>query len=228
MIYLGLLFLEIAIMFLLSGAISRALSKFISINFLSFLFLPGVIIHELSHMLMAVMLFTGVGNMEFSPKISPNGVKLGSIEIAKTDPIRRSIIGFAPVLFGIVLILGLIYFISNGLNGLIVTIERNTLFGIVVVILMLYLLFAISNTMFSSRKDMEGTLEILITVLIIFAAAYVLGFRPPLDFIEKILTKEFLEIIKKSSLFLLAPIIIDITILGIIKLSTNRVLRFKL
>lgn len=206
-------------MFLLSGAISRALSKFMSINFLSFLFLPGVIIHELSHMLMAIMLFTGVGNMEFSPKIRPNGVKLGSIEVAKTDPIRRSIIGFAPVLFGIVLILGLIYLTID--NGLIVqAIELNTWFGIGALGLVFYSLFSISNTMFSSRKDMEGTLEILITMLIIFAAAYALGFRPPLDFVEKILTKEVIEVIRKSSLFLLVPIAVDLFILGAIKLFT--------
>ncbi|MBI4096295.1 MAG: hypothetical protein HY425_01115 [Candidatus Levybacteria bacterium] len=219
MLYLALLFFEIAVLFLLSREVSKTLSKFMSIIFLSFLFLPGVIIHELSHMLMAVMLFVGVGSMEFSPKISPNGVKLGSIEIAKTDPMRRSMIGFAPVLFGMTLILGLIY-LSTDSGFVTQAIELNGLFGVGIAGLVFYLLFAISNTMFSSKKDMEGTLEILITLLIIFIAVYVLGFRPPVDFVEKIFTKEIVEIVRKSSLFLLAPIAIDMLILGTIGLFT--------
>lgn len=226
MIYFLFLFLEIAIMFLLSQAMGKALSRFMSISFLSFVLLPGVIIHELSHMLIAAILLVPVGDMEFSPKTSPNGIKLGSIEIGKTDPIRRSVIGFAPVLVGTALILGLIYFASN--DSIVQTIELNTLFGIGIVILMFYFLFVISSTMFSSKKDMEGTAEILITMLIILAVAYVLGFRPPLDFIEKTLTREVIEVVRKSSLFLLAPIAIDLFILGTAAIFTKKDLRFKL
>ena len=192
-----------------------------SINFLSFLFLPGVIIHELSHMLMAVILFVHVGYMEFTPKKSLNGLKLGSVEIAKTDPIRRSIIGFAPVFVGITLVLGLTYFVV-GSNLIVQTIELNALLGVGIIALMFYLLFAVSNTMFSSSKDMEGTVEILITLLIIFVAAYILGFRPSFSFAQDLLTPEMLELIKKSTIFLLVPIIIDLFILGTIKLFSSR------
>lgn len=211
MIYFVLLFLEIAILFLLSRKMSRELSKFMSVNFLSFLFLPGVIIHELSHLLMAVILFVPVGDMEFTPKISSNGLKLGSIEIAKTDPIRRSIIGFAPVFVGIALVLGLVHFVVNS----------TALPGIGIITLMFYLLFAISNTMFSSSSDMEGTIEIMITLLIIFAISYIIGFRPSFSFAQNLFTKEIIELVRKSTIFLLVPIIIDLVILGTIKLFTR-------
>jgi len=218
MVYFGLLVLEIVALFLLSRKMSKTLSKFMSINFLSFLFLPGVIIHELSHLLISVILFVPVGDMEFTPKKSDNGLKLGSIEIGKTDPIRRSIIGFAPVLIGLTIIIGIVYLFTS--NILFFKDKEVYIFAIVVAGL-IYLLFAVSNTMFSSSRDMEGTVEILITLLIIFAAAYILGFRWQLSF-EKILTKEFFELIRKSTIFLLTPIVIDLVILGVVRLIYRR------
>ncbi|MBI2613952.1 MAG: hypothetical protein HYW62_04210 [Candidatus Levybacteria bacterium] len=217
MVYFGLLISEIAILFLLSRKMSKTLSKFISINFLSFLFLPGVIIHELSHLLIAAILFVPVGNMEFTPKKSDNGVKLGSVEIAKTDPIRRSIIGFAPVFVGFMIVVGIVYLFTA--NVLFFKDKEIYIFAIAVLGL-IYLLFAISNTMFSSSRDMEGTIEILITLLIIFVAVYILGFRPQLSF-EKIMTKEVIEAARKSAIFLLVPILIDLFILAVIKLFTG-------
>ena len=206
-------------LFLLSRKISKVFSKFMSINFLSFLFLPGVIIHELSHMLMAVILFVPVGNMEFTPKISSNGLKLASVEIAKTDPIRRSIIGFAPVLMGLMIVIGIVYLFTA--NTLFFKDKDFYILG-AAVLAIVYLLFAISNTMFSSSRDMEGTVEILIALLIIFTVSYILGFRPQLSFIENLFTKEILEVVKKSTIFLIAPIAIDIVLLGIIRVIYKR------
>ena len=190
-----------------------------SVNFMSFLLLPGVVIHELSHLFAAVILFVSVGDMEFTPQKSDNGLKLGSIEIAKTDPIRRSIIGFAPVFLGILLVIGIVYFFSS--NALFFQ-DKNPYIFLAVILGIAYLLFAISNTMFSSKKDMEGTVEILITLLIIFAASYILGFRPSFSFVQDLLTKEILELIKKSTIFLLVPITIDLVILGTIRIFTGR------
>src|ERR1035437_9168331 len=110
MVYVTSLLVEIVILFLLSRAMSKNLSRFMSINLLSFLFLPGVIVHELSHLLVAAILLVPVGEVEFSPKKNGDGIKLGSVQIGKTDPIRRCLIGFAPIFMGIVLVVGLAYF----------------------------------------------------------------------------------------------------------------------
>lgn len=202
-------------LFFLSRKVSRELSRFLSINFLSFLFLPGVIIHELSHLLIAAILLVPVGHMEFKPKKSEGGLKLGSIEIGQTDPVRRSIIGFAPVFGGIMIVVGIVYFF---VSNILFFQDKNPYFFLAVILAILYLLFAISNTMFSSKKDMEGTVEILLTLLIIASAAYFLGFRPSFDFVQNLLTKEILEAVRTSTLFLLTPIIIDLLILGVIRL----------
>lgn len=219
MFYFILLFLEVATLFFLSRKMSKTLSKFISINFLSFLFLPGVIIHELSHLLISVILFVRVGNMEFTPKKSDNGFKLGSIEIAKTDIIRRSVIGFAPVFVGLTIIIGIVYLFSS------ITVfleDKNTYVVASVILVITYILFAVSNTMFSSSRDMEGTVETLIALLIIFASAYILGFRPSLDFAQNLFTRQIVYLLQKTTLFLSVPIMIDIVLLGIMKLIYKR------
>lgn len=215
MIYFAFLFIEIFILFLLSRSISKTLSGLLSINLLSFLFLPGIIIHELAHLFIAMILFVPVGEMEFVPKKHGNAVKLGSVEIAKTDPIRRSLIGFAPVFAGLVVVVGAVSLFSSNFSFLQ---AQNLYIFIVVILALVYLLFAVSNTMFSSSKDMEGTVEILITFLILFTASYILGFRPDPVYFTKIFTKEFLGVIQKSTIFLLIPIVIDIILLGTIKL----------
>jgi len=218
MIYFGLIFLEILILFLLSRKMSRVLSRFISINFLFFLFLPGVIIHEFSHLLMAVILFVPVGNMEFTPKVTSGGLKLGSIEISKTDPVRRCVIGFSPVFVGLMLVISIVYFFTSN-----ILFFKDKDFYILggMVLGVAYLLFAVGNTMFASSRDMEGTIEILIALLIIFIISYIIGFRPPLSFVENLFTKELLDMIGKSAMFLSAPIAIDIVILGTIKIIQN-------
>ena len=197
---------------------SKTLSRFMSINLMSFIFSPGIIVHELSHLFMAVILFVPVGDMEFTPKKSGNGVKLGSIEIAKTDPIRRSMIGFAPIFIGLAIVVGIVYLFGS---NILFFQNLNLYVFIAVIFVLIYLLFAISNTMFSSKADMEGTLEILIAILIILGAAYILGFRPSAIALDKIFTKNFIEIIQKSTYFLLVPIVIDLFILGAIKLFTG-------
>ena len=189
-----------------------------SINLISFLLLPGVIIHELAHLFIAVILFVPVGDMEFAPKKNGNGVKLGSVEIAKTDPIRRSIIGFAPIFAGLVLVVSAVYLFSA---NILFWQKQNLYLFTAVILILIYLLFAISNTMFASKRDMEGTVEILITLITIFIGAYILGFRFPMAYLDKIFTKELLGVIQKSSIFLLAPITIDVFILGAVKLFTN-------
>jgi hypothetical protein len=219
MVYLILLLAEVTIVFLLSRIVCQNLFKFMSINFFSFVFSPGIILHELSHLLMATVLFVPVGDIDFTPRKNGNGVRLGSVEIAKTDPVRRSLIGFAPVLIGLTVITGIVYLFSSNILFLQ---SQDVYIFIVVILIAAYLLFVISNTMFSSRRDMEGTAEILIVFLIIFAAAYFLGFRFPFSILDKILTKEFVGMIQKSTLFLIAPIGIDLLILGVLKLFIGK------
>src|SRR5580704_5390415 len=102
MLYFSLFFIELVVLFLLSRNLTRVLSHFFyqltknktfTISALAFLFFPGTVIHELAHALFAGLLGVHVGEIEFMPKIEGDKVKLGSVQIAQTDPIRRFLIG---------------------------------------------------------------------------------------------------------------------------------------
>src|SRR3990167_10497015 len=67
----------------------------------SILFFPGTLLHELAHWFAAKLLFVHTSGMEFLPQIEGDSIKLGSVSIAKTDPIRRLLIGVTPVLVGL-------------------------------------------------------------------------------------------------------------------------------
>jgi hypothetical protein len=222
MFYAGTFFGSILLLFLLSKMVTMKLShlffritksKTVTINFMAILFFPGTVIHELSHFLMAALLFVPVGQMEFWPKIDGDNVKLGSVQVAQTDIFRRFLIGAAPFLFGVALLLAVLFFgVSSNLFG-----------EIWFVVLMMYVAFEIGNTMFSSKKDMEGALELFGVILFFVIVFYFLGVRIP-SFDPKIIFEHptVLQMFKQGSLFLLVPLGIDISILLLLRLFSFR------
>lgn len=217
MILFLLFFAELFILFLLSRTLTRSLSYLLhyftrsqkaTIHIMAWLFFPGTMIHELAHAIVAGVLGVRVGTMEFVPTIEGNRVKLGSVQVAQTDFVRRFLIGAAPFFVGTTILLLILFYTS-----------QNNLFENPWMVLFIgYVVFEIGNTMFSSKKDMEGAVELLITVAVFVIIFYFLGVRLP-DvnpdiFFENPIVKEVLE---KGSLFLLIPIVIDILIIGALK-----------
>lgn len=216
MIFIVIFFSELIVLFFLSRLLTRSISSLLlritksqsaTIQLLSFLFLPGIIIHELAHLLVAGMLFVPVGEIEFMPQIKDNGVKLGSVAIGKTDPIRRAIIGVAPVFAGLATMLEALFYLSSA-QFVFIPFPWNIIF-------LVYTLFAIGNTMFSSKKDIEGLLEVLIVGAIILLALYFIGFRLPEGFVNYFSSNEFTEFVKRANLFMLVPLGIDVFLYGL-------------
>lgn len=118
------------------------------------LFFPGVLIHEFSHLFIATLLFVPTGEIT----IFPEEKRVGSIQIAKTDPIRGALIGIAPTIIGTAVILAIFQLFKN---------EKNFLF--------LYLIFAINNTMFSSESDRRSFLGLIALVAFIVSFLYLFG-----------------------------------------------------
>lgn len=146
--------------------------------------LPGVVLHELSHWLMAKMLGVRVS----WPKIGPvrkgrsNRVSLGSVRVGKVDPFRASMIGVAPLLSGSAVIL-LVGYLVLGVGELADAAGRYGLEGLLdgleLVVrvpdfwLWLYLIFAISNAMLPSESDMDTVRPVLIFLGIVTAVVVI-------------------------------------------------------
>jgi len=161
----------LSLLFALSRWVTRLLSRLLQrifhheatvIYILSFTFLPGVILHELSHLLVANILFVPTGEIEFLPEVRGSEVKMGSVAIAHTDPLRRFLVGVAPVIGGI----GIILLSSRYLFNSLVSWQSA---------LLLYIIFQIGNTMFASSKDMEGALGVGAATLLLAIVLQLLG-----------------------------------------------------
>ena len=167
----ALLILELIILFLTSRYIFQAIYL---LSFKAFknehsatiplflLFSPGVIIHELAHLLIAEILFVKSYQIEIWPKIEHGRVHMGSIQIQETDIIRRVIIGVSPIIVGILFLAAILLMFENYIgvkNSL--SSYLNLFIGAIVV----WAVFVVTNTMFSSKKDTEGLLELLLAFL---------------------------------------------------------------
>lgn len=183
-------------------------SRKASFYVLSILFLPGTFVHEFSHLLAAILTFVPAGKFSLWPEVDERGgVRLGSVAIAHTDPFRRAFIGVAPIVFGTLILLGFVFFFEN-----IKSLFLNPNLAYVVIG---YFIFVVSNTMFSSKKDLEHSWILILAIAVAVAILYYLGFgdRVSSGTISENLDTTF----SLGSLFLLIPIIIDLALVILIK-----------
>ena len=160
-------------------------SKKFSIGVLLVLLLPGTIIHELSHFLIATILRVPTGELTVIPTIEKNEVKAGKLFLGATDPFRLSIIGLAPILIGLLLI----YF--TGKTFILNTDEIMKIFNSPLLLFVIcYLLNVVSLTMFSSKKDLQGAIIAGPIIFFLLISLYMIGVRIFLDnsLISKLIT----------------------------------------
>lgn len=126
--------------------------------------LPGIVLHEVSHLLMAAVLGVRAGGLSLWPKLQRDSLQLGSVQVARTDPLRESLIGLAPLLGGsavILLIAGVAFDIPlQGSAGLIDRVRYlvghlGALLSHADAAIWFYLIFAVSNAMLPSPSDRQ-------------------------------------------------------------------------
>jgi len=195
-----------------------------SINLLFFLLLPGIFLHEFSHIIIAELLRVPTGELKLKPQLKDNQIKLGSAQIASTDPLRLTLIGTAPFIIGTFTLWALL---KLGLN---INLSQLTIFNffpqiiytinqtpILIIILLFYLLFAISNTMFSSSSDLQSAAFPVILILILLGLAKLTNFNLP----------QTLTLSISSLLLLLTTIFILTLILNLILLFPLKLIKPK-
>lgn len=209
MVFILIFLLQILALFSLSRKIHNGIfnlflkltrSKRASVYFMALLFLPGTFLHEMSHFLAALFLLVPVGRLEIIPTVEGDMIKLGSVGLAKTDPIRRFLIGTAPFFAGTFVILLGIHFL----------LAYDLIKEWFIVLMAIYLIFSISNTMFMSKKDMEGSWKVILLLIFVAVILYILGLDLMQLGVDVHLSGRMLEILKTANLFLLVPVSINL------------------
>jgi hypothetical protein len=151
---------------------------------------PGVLLHELSHWLMAGILGVKTGAFSVLPKLKPDGsIQLGYVEYYKSQrlgPIRESLVGSAPLISGTAVVLLIAFRIFNvttfgealQTGDAAILIEAvNMLFETGDFLLWLYLLFAVSNAMMPSASDRRAWPAFILIMGITAVILYIIGLQ---------------------------------------------------
>src|SRR3989339_1399971 len=173
-IYLVGIIVELAILGILSSRLTQlsftmlmrlTRSRSIAITILTIILFPGTVIHELSHLFTAEILGVQTGKLTLAPEsIEGEDVQSGSVQIAVSDPFRRTLIGIAPTITGVISLSILSWYLSQTQM-------------LIIWIALLYLILTISNTMFTSKEDLKGVLPVALTIAIFTITFYVSGIR---------------------------------------------------
>lgn len=130
------------------------------------LLFPGIVLHELAHVLVALMLRVRVLQVDLF-RLRRNGdPRQGEVVVVRADPLRMSLIGAAPLLLGIPVVLTLLRIVNVPPLGLSMA-SLDALRPIVrdpLRLLGLYALWAIANAMFPSAADRAAWRIIAIVV----------------------------------------------------------------
>lgn len=153
-------------------------------------FLPGTLLHELSHWLMAKLLLVRTGRITLWPQVRPGrSMWLGSIQVGRCDPLRSSLIGLAPLLSGSLVVTLIGAHLQLDALGSLVTSGQWAQLGRALARsaalpdfwLWVYLLFAVANRMLPSPIDRQPWKPVLIFLAGVTAAMLTAGWTPRLD-----------------------------------------------
>lgn len=216
--YLFIIPVTIAILWIISKRFSETLfilielvvrSRTIAITILTIILLPGTIIHELAHLFTAEVLGVRTGKLTLIPEaaqIYASEVQAGSVQIAQTDPLRRTVVGIAPLLVGIIGITVCSSLLLPTLPLETPDIALQVLFNtpVLQLVLGIYLVSVIGVTMTPSEKDLEGVAGVVFVMVLVIVSAFLVGFRITLTGRSLELATSFTTLLGTSLLIALA------------------------
>ncbi len=148
------------------------------------LFFPGILLHELSHIVMALIVGLRVGRLSLGPKQRRSSVELGSVIVSRGGALRESLVGLAPFLGGSAALLAIGYGIFDvaalgrawAAGGWSAALRAaDGIWCVPDFWLWAYLVFAISNAMTPSPADRQPWLTAGIYLALALGVFYFLG-----------------------------------------------------
>ena len=129
---------------------------------IALLYLPGTVVHELSHYIVALILNLHPREISFFPVTEGARVRLGHVlfEKEKGDFVRPLLVGIAPLLGGLAV---LWLFTRIHLNG----------------IVLWYLVWSVTANMFSSKQDLVDLIYVVPVVLLVGLILYLFPLSIP-------------------------------------------------
>jgi hypothetical protein len=204
-------------------------SRPVAVSLITFLTFPGTVIHELSHLFTAEILGVKTGGLRLTPEaIQETEVRAGSVMIAKTDPFRRTLIGTAPFFSGIIAITALSYYLTPQITGTwdaLMSGSGVSAGSLLLLLAIIYLMFAVSNSMFSSKEDMKGFPVVAIFFALIIATMYMVGVRISLTGRVESFTEQVLSSLTQSLGIVLALNIILLLLTRFLVVLTGKITR---
>lgn len=153
----------------------------LAVGLFSLLFFPGVLLHELSHLVAAWGFRVPVKHFSLIPHTGANGkVRLGYVETGQAGFFRDSMIGTAPLITGVIaisiisnLVLGLPTFFTGNIDTWLLALK--SLPTIPDFWIWFYLIFTISSTMLPSTSDRKAWIPVLIILVLVVILVILAG-----------------------------------------------------
>ncbi len=193
----------------------------ITIGIFALIFIPGVFLHELSHFVMAKLLWVRTGKFSLIPAPMPDGrLRMGYVETERSDFVRDSLVGAAPILFGT------LFLAWVAVEKLHLAIMWDALrlsrwdafaFGLSILPglpdfwLWFYLAFAVSSTMMPSDSDRQAWKPPLVVIAILLALLLLAGAGP---WMLTHLAPPLNEFLRGTALVLLVSLIIHLLLIA--------------
>lgn len=191
MINFGLSILWLGLIYLSRGHLTKQLFRLVNSHggghraftiIWSLIFLPGTIIHEMSHLFAAAVTGTKIGKVEIFPELPRGGigaefdqrkrsVHLGYVQTQELGLFRGFLVGTAPLFIG----LGLLVWISSTLKVTGFRFHPPAGEAGVPDLLKLYLFFTMANSLFPSWVDIKHALPLIILGAIAGISLYFSG-----------------------------------------------------
>ena len=173
---------------------------------ISGIFLPGTIIHELSHFIMALVLLLRVHDLRIFPEMRNNGIKLGHVIYEKRDIFSGIIVGIAPLIFGI----SFFWWLYS------INLFTHNLWYIQIV--KIYIMFVISATMFSSKQDLVDIGYLIPILIIVVFCVYYFNIDIRILFSNQSLIAVLKDFMYSVTVYLGISVIIHVSLIATIQL----------